>query len=403
MTNDNLLSQEEIDLLTGGQANGDTASDAQTAASPEKENPEEKNMGNGDILDSEKDALGEVGNISMGSASTTLSELLGQKVNITSPQVTVTNKGDLKASFKVPYLVIRVEFVEGLSGFNVLVMKVRDAKVIADLMMGGDGQLVDEAAELNEMDISAAAEAMNMMIGSASTSLAQMFGMPVNISPPQSTVLQRPTEGDHDDLLSEVPDDENLVVVSFNMTIGDLVDTDIMQVLSVGTAKEQASLLLQGLEDMLAGDISAPEDVDLPELETSLPESEPSDDMMDQSEIENLVSAMATEPPLAAPAPQSQPAQAAPVLPLPHNLDLILDIPLTVSVILGRTKKPIKDVLNIGPGAVVELQALADEPVEVLVNDTLVAEGEVVVVNENFGVKLTHIISPEERVKRLAK
>lgn len=402
MTNDKFLNQEEIDLLMGGQPpDGDTSSEVDSVApnTPEVEV----------ISAVEKDALGEVGNISMGSASTTLSELLGQKVNITSPRVWVTNKRELMDNFHVPYLIIKVEFVEGLNGFNVLVMKVRDARIIANLMMGGDGHPEDETAELSEMDVSAASEAMNMMIGSASTSLAQMFSMSVNISPPKSTVLQEVGGTQVEDALPEVGDADNLVVVSFDLTIGDLVDTDIMQVLSVDTAKEEAALLLQGLEDMMNGDDGAQD----PVQEVS---QDASDDIMDPGEIENLINAMMDEQPPAGevtatptPAPIQSPPQPqyqqqpAATTPPPRNLDLILDIPLTVSVVLGRTKKPIKDVLSIGPGAVVELKSLADEPVEILVNSTLVAEGEVVVVNENFGVKITNIISPEERIKRLAE
>lgn len=391
MTKDNFLSQEEIDLLMSGQTGGDTASEAQSTP---------HDSGDEVLSAEEKDALGEVGNITMGSASTTLSELLGQKVNITSPRVQITNKRALMENFHVPYLVIRVEFIEGLSGFNVLVMKVRDAQIIANLMMGGDGRPENETAELSDMDISAASEAMNMMIGSASTSLAQMFGMAVNISPPTSMVLREAGEEQHD-MLPEVSDSDSLVVVSFNMTVGDLVDTDIMQILSVETAKMQAALLLQGLEDMMNGDTEAPpvaDDIkmDQVEIENLL------NDVMGEHYAEEKVAASTPQPPPQASWNQAPSYQGQAPAAAPRNLDLILDIPLKVSVVLGRTKKPIKDVLSIGPGSVVELQSLADEPVEVLVNGTLVAEGEVVVVNENFGVKITNIISPEERIRRLA-
>lgn len=84
-----------------------------------------------------------------------------------------------------------------------------------------------------------------------------------------------------------------------------------------------------------------------------------------------------------------------------RNLDLILDIPLRVTVELGRTKMVVRDLLNLGQGSVVELSKLAGEPMEVLVNDKLVAKGEAVVVNEKFGVRLTDIISPKERVEQL--
>jgi len=84
-----------------------------------------------------------------------------------------------------------------------------------------------------------------------------------------------------------------------------------------------------------------------------------------------------------------------------HNLDLILDIPLTVTVELGRSKLLINDLLQLGQGSVVELTKLVGEPLEVLVNNKLVARGEVVVVNDKFGVRLTDIVSPLERVQSL--
>jgi flagellar motor switch protein FliN/FliY len=382
LVSDKLLNQEEIDLLM------------------QKSNLAGDDASSSNLLSvNEKDALGEIGNISMGSASTTLSELLNQKVNITSPRVSISTKKDLLASFNIPYLIIKVEFIEGLNGFNVLVMKVRDALVIANLMMGGDGN--PQETELSEMEISAASEAMNMMIGSASTSLAQMFSKPVNISPPISAVLNELEDAQENDVLPHHADTDSLVIVSFNMTIGDLVDTEIMQVLSVDTAREEADLLWAGLNDM-----------EYLEPEPESPAVTSDNDVMSEDEIANLINSM-TGGEQQAPVEEVQPVPQTQVYtpqfssiqpsPPPRNLDLILDIPLQVSVVLGRTKQPIKDVLNIGPGSVVELEALADEPVEILVNGTLVAEGDVVVVNENFGVKITNIISPEERIKRLAK
>ncbi len=384
MTGDKLLSQEEIDLLMNAQKESDA-----DQSTPGEEAP----VINGEpspktLSDEEKDALGEIGNISMGSASTTLSELLSQKVNITSPRVWLTNKSDLLNSFTVPYLIIKVDFIEGLQGFNLLVMKVHDAAVIADLMMGGDGST--DNTELSEMEISAASEAMNMMIGSASTSLSQIFGKPVNISPPTSLMLRETESTSVSGVLPEIREEASLVIVSFNMTIGDLVDTEIMQVMSVETAKEEAELLLKGLTD------------------TAEEQPVPQQHNIADNDLNQLIDSVVAEPQSSQPQPAFRPMQtsgSSPQVssaPAPRNLDLILDIPLKVSVVLGRTKKPIKEVLNVGPGSVIELDALADEPVEVLVNGTLVAEGSVVVVNENFGVKITNIISPEERIKRLA-
>ncbi|SHJ01415.1 flagellar motor switch phosphatase FliY [Desulfofundulus thermosubterraneus] len=325
----------------------------------------------------ERDALGEIGNISMGSAATTLSELLNQKVTITSPRVLTCTQEEFFSSFKVPYVIIQVEFKEGLKGFNVLIIQLKDAMVMADLMMGGDGTNVAE--QISELELSAASEAMNQMIGTASTSLATIFRRTINISPPQTTVLEVSEGG----VGYRLPTEDPIVVVSFKMTIGDLVDTEIMQIMSLETAKEEAAMLL--------GQLVA---------ETTAPPPEPA-----AGEQE------------AAPKPEPQPA-AARAEPPPassgerrafgtlseeeqRKLELLLDIPLKVSVVLGRTRRPIKEVLNLTPGAIVELSSLVDEPVEVLVNGTLVARGEVVVVNENFGVRITSIISPEERVEQL--
>ncbi|ABO50890.1 CheC, inhibitor of MCP methylation [Desulforamulus reducens MI-1] len=406
-----LLSQEEIDALMKGQdlgnepdPLGNQSEMSDTVIEPENTQPnlakpealaEEANYCSLMTLE-EMDALGEIGNISMGSASTTLSELLSQKVNITSPRVKIQTKQQLFDSFNIPYLVIKVDFNEGLNGYNVLVIKLNDAATMASLMMGGDGTPMSE--EISELEISAASEAMNMMIGTAATSLSQMFQRTINISPPQTNLLR--SKGDP---LAQPPQDieDVIVVVSFDMKIGDLVDTEIMQIMSVETAKEEAHLLLK---DIMGG---TEEQVEAPMVPTEAATSATSIPGSDDRESDELAGIMMQEtapPPTPAMPPQAAPIKQTSLASLEQrNLDLILDIPLKVSVILGRTKRPIKDVLKIAPGSVVELDSLADEPVDILVNGTLVATGEVVVVNENFGIRITNIISPMERVKRLSK
>ncbi|GAB6158000.1 flagellar motor switch phosphatase FliY [Desulfotomaculum varum] len=409
-----LLSQEEIDALMRAQATGDspapvpdseTAADsgslpqeaAAAAAQPAEQLPQ---MDLSSLMTPEEmDALGEIGNISMGSASTTLSEILSQRVNITSPRVKIMTKKELFDSFTVPYLVIKVDFSEGLNGYNLLVIRLQDAATMASLMMGGDGTPLSE--EISEMEISAAAEAMNMMIGTAATSLSQMFHRPINISPPETNLLKS-----KEDPLAQPPQaiEDIIVVVSFDMKIGDLVDTDIMQIMSVETAREEANLLLKdimGLPDTPSQPVG--------ETQAAAPASSPGiPSSQELDELAGLLVRQSSPPPAAAAAaPPAAPAVQPAFQPSTlgsleqRNLDLILDIPLRVSVVLGRTRRPIKDVLKMAPGSVVELDALADEPVEILVNGTLVATGEVVVVNENFGVRITNIISPLERVQRL--
>lgn len=369
------------------------------------------------LTDSEKDALGEIGNICMGSASTTLSMLLNQKVNITSPGVTITKLDELFRGFTIPHMTIYVSFIEGLSGYNLLIMKLSDAAVLADLMMGGDGTNITE--ELTEIGTSAASEAMNQMIGSASTAMATMFSRTVNISPPETKIYHSADELKP----PELGHNGQVVVVWFKMTIGDILDTQLMQVMGLDTAREEANLILGQL--FQAGE---EEPVPFPEEDKSrsLPDGASEDNLSDLSD--EFVNALIQEPsepepdqtivasggPSDSPAVDRQtwsarppvavrPAAAAPPGLDQRRLDLILDIPLKVTVLLGRTKWPIKDILGLIPGSVVELQSLVDEPVEVLVNGTLVAKGEVVVVNENFGVRLTNIIGPEERIKHLGK
>lgn len=360
--NNEFLSQEEIDALL--QQAQSLTSEAGSAAFGE------------DLSDMEKDALGEIGNISMGTAATALSQILNHKVTITAPRIQITTPAELFRSFEVPYVIVTVEYTSGLVGNNLLIIRVSDAAVIADLMMGGDGR---QPGELGEIGLSAVAEAMNQMIGSAATSMSSMFQRAVGISPPKVATLRSPGEADAREFHPWDPD-EKVAVVSFRMTVEDLVDSELLQVVPVAVAKQEVGLLLQQTAPGPAGGEGP-----VPEATEVQPGAEP-----------------AVAAPGLQPAQEQSPARAeATGAPQPRNLDLLLDVPLEVSVIMGRTRRPIKEVLSLVPGSVVELDRLVEEPVEILVNGTLVAEGEVVVVNENFGVRITHIISPAERLKHL--
>ncbi|GBF33215.1 flagellar motor switch protein FliN [Desulfocucumis palustris] len=433
--NSGMLSQAEIDALLNGTAGEPEVAPEAPAVEAGQEAPAETApvtvAVDGEYLThEEKDSLGEIGNITMGSASTTLSELLRQKVTITSPKVNILTQEQMFNTFSVPYVFIQVEYVSGLQGFNVLVLRLRDASVIADLMMGGDGSNPSED-EIGEIEISAASEAMNQMIGTASTSLSNMFGRMINISPPTTNLLKS-----QEVMTYRLPAGDPVVVISFNMQIGNLLDTEIMQVLSIETAKEEAALLWEYLMGMSAGEASLPEpepagsfDDNYTDMAEEAPITEQTPLATAESVIQGFMGAEAPQPRQTAGSqgqvsetrapgakgqttggqtygvpPVSQPVTYSfPSLTQveQRKLELLLDVPLRVSVILGRTKRPIKEVLNLTPGAIVELQSLVDEPVEILVNGTLVARGEVVVVNENFGVRITSIISPEERIKQL--
>ncbi len=380
---ENFLSQEEIDALLKSQVVPEQETESKQEHQTSTSAGEEE-----DLTREERDVIGEIGNISMGSAATTLSDIVRHRVSITTPHVTLSNQKELFSSFVKPYVVIDINYIEGLTGSNLLLVGLTDAAIIADLMMGGTGENVGE--ELSEMGLSAVSEAMNQMIGTAATAMSNMFGFPVVISPPRATVV----EFDKQELEFDL-NGNTIAVVSFKLVVGDLIDSQIMQLIPVKAAREIVKYLLapsagdNGSRDATAGDGDVEEDNGLGDFVPGTPsdrEIQPKEEIKDDT----FPTRMGSYAP-----------DAGEEVERGKNLDLILDVPLKVSVVLGRCKKPIGEVLKLVPGTIVELDSLADEPVDILVNGTLIAQGEVVVVNENFGVQVNNIISPEERLRRL--
>lgn len=394
MNSDNgFLSQDEIDSLLNGGDKDETQEQSQENVSNEVKESQ--------VTDTEIDLLGEIGNISMGSASTALSTIISNAVNITTPQVRVIKLRELKDTFEVPNIALEVKYTSGIIGGNLLVMKIPDAAVIANLMMGGDGK-IEEKSELTEIEESAVSEAMNQMIGSAATSMATMFGREVNISPPVSKIWR-----DSSMPLSEsISEDEDIIEVSFKLTIGDLVDSNIMQILPINTVKKIVSIMM-GEED--ESEVNNKEEEKLVEMQLE-PQITPAPELVAPKPVETYYNTQYSAPQEQYSVPQPQinvqkanfaPLTQGTVEGVPQNIDLILDVPLEISVVLGKTKKSIKEVLDFGTGSLIELDKLAEEPVEIYVNGKKIAYGEVVVVDENFGVRIVSIVSGEERVKSL--
>lgn len=398
----NFLSQDEINALLAGEPMDMNEAASEIEVSDEIED--------GSITETDKDLLGEIGNISMGSASTALYQLINQKVNITTPVVSVTTLRKIKEGFETPNIVLDIKYIDGIVGRNILIIKISDGGVISNLMMGGDGN-IPETHELSEIEVSAVQEAMNQMIGSAATSMATMFGRKVDISPPTSKVLQN-TDEPISDAISE---DEPIVRVSFKMTIGDIVDSNIMQVFPISTAKNIVAIMTgedkidapiveetpivtqpQPTVNVAAQEYSMPNNTTIPNKsivnDTGMVNNGGIMQQQDYRRVQEPVEVhQATFEPLT---PQND-------VPPIKNIDLILDVPLDISVVLGRTRKSIQDILNLGTGSLIELDKLAEEPVEILVNGKQIALGEVVVVDENFGVRITNIVSSVERIKSL--
>lgn len=406
---DGMLSQEEINALLGSMSDDDNSQSADETETvtdvPEAAEPVAASVSSDDKLSPEEaDALGEVANISMGTAATTLSVLVNNRVDITTPTVSYTTLEDIAKDSSTPCVFIYISYKAGLEGKNILVLKERDVKVITDLMMGGDG--TNTEGELTDLHLSAICEAMNQMMGSASTSMSSMINDVVDISPPTATRVD--FAGEVSEELEELAG-QTFALVSFRMVIGDLVDSQIMQLYPLEFARTiyQRFLGSPAMEDKVAEDMAQSQSVAQPapqQVAQPQPQPAPQPAPTVQQPVMNNGMAMApAQQPMYAtmPAPDVniQPAQfqsfsQVPDLSgiAPENIDLIMDVPLEVTVELGRTSKSIKEILDFSPGTIIELDKLAGEPVDVLVNGKFVAKGEVVVIEESFGIRVTEII-----------
>ncbi len=374
--NDDMLSQDEIDALLKG-----------TSSLDEFSEPNKSSQVDDYFTEMEKDALGEIGNISFGSSATALSALLNQKVDITTPFVSLVYKEELTDEFPNPHVAVQVQYTEGFSGTNLLVIKHEDAAVISDLMLGGTGE--NPTGIMDEIKLSAVQEAMNQMMGSAATSMSTVFQKKIDISPPSLDILNI-QKGEGTEL---IPQDDVFVKVSFNLKVGTLIDSNIMQLLSISFAKSLVEeLLVPSAEDTAA---SIEKESDLNEKQTELPAAE-------YIQHEETQQAEPVHVPVdVQPASFSEFEHVSSPQENSRNLDMLLDIPLQVTVELGRTKRTVQEILALSSGAIIELDKLAGEPVDILINSKLIAKGEVVVIDENFGVRVTDIISQKDRIKKL--
>ena len=497
---DGMLSQDEINALLQGMDLSDTADGSDTAAPAPESSTADNNdngyvtdtkptIGDGEVLtDVEKDAIGEVANISMGSSATTLYSLVNRKVNITTPVVTLATWKTLLDSYEKPCVFIQIKYTQGLDGTNILVLKEHDVKVITDLMMGGDGTNTD--GELGELHLSAISEAMNQMMGSAATSLSTLLQTVIDISPPESSLFD----------LTEVKDGKEIapflggtfVKIAFRMQIDDLVDSTIMQLYPIDFAKKLVETFINTQMSSLDGTVEEqPTQVKNSASEQNMQGSaamagttehmtQPGMDSMGQQGPMNMngmnqmgmnpmgnmgMNQMGSTPMgmngmnqmggmnmsqmgmnqmgmnqmgnmngmnpmgntpmgmdgmnqmgnmngmgmmnqmgmMGMPGQNVQNVNVQPAqfqsfsndntgMTGQENIGLIKDVPLEVTVELGRTTKSISDILDFSPGTIIELDRIAGEPIDVLVNGKFVAKGEVVVIEESFGVRITEII-----------
>ncbi len=441
---DGMLSQDEIEALlsgmdlSGGEDTTDAVEEEVSAGAPDTgaQNTADKEL----LTDVEKDAVGEVANISMGSSATTLYSLVNRKVNITTPVVSLATWSNLLEEYEKPCVFIQIKYTQGLDGSNILVLKEHDVKVITDLMMGGDGSNTD--GELGELHLSAISEAMNQMMGSSATSLSTMLGMMIDISPPDSSLVDLTQYKSGEEISPFLGG--TFAKIAFRMQIDDLVDSTIMQLYPIEFARKIVDTFIGTQMGGMAEPEPAPEPTPAPVQEQSMAQAAPMGGMPDASMGQMGMNPMGMNPmgmnpmdmsgqmgmaqmgmnpmmnpmmngmgmnPMMNPMmngmgmPQMnmqnvnvQPAQfqnfSANVdnIPGQENIGIIMDVPLEVTVELGRTSKSISEILEFAPGTIIELDRIAGEPIDVLVNGKFVAKGEVVVIEESFGVRVTEII-----------
>ena len=409
------LSQAEIDaLMNGGAAAAEDDSkeekveektEEQSEAEIEKEAVEDAALDVDDEIiagmdeQARMDLIGEVGNISMSQAATTLSSILNHRVSITTPRVTKVRFADLMEGIKTPKVATTVEYKEGVIGTNLMLLQVRDASIIADLMMGGPGNAKDDA-EFGDLELSAVAEAMNQMIGSASTSMATMINRKVDILPPTVKLWGEPDNISYDG----INPDSIVYRISFNLDVEGLIESEIMQIFTKEMVNDIAAA-------MMADKATVVNDREVPTEEQpapATPQPEPASAAAPTSQPQSQ--AQPQPQPQAAPQPKQPPVEVS----QPSfqtldghaqgegdNLDLLMDIPLNLSVVLGTSKKSVREILSFNTGSVIELEKLTDEPLDILLNGKLIAQGEVVVINDNFGVRITNILSQNQRINNM--
>ncbi len=502
---DGMLSQDEINaLLSGMDLSGDTppeipedllATDTSQSSMPSNNGyfagAGASTSGDETLSDVEKDAIGEVANISMGSSATTLYSLVNRKVNITTPVVELATWDSLLVEYEKPCVFTQIKYTVGLDGTNIMVLKERDVKIITDLMMGGDGTNID--GEITDLHLSAISEAMNQMMGSAATSLSTMLNSVIDISPPISSLLDLTTVKAAEEIapfLGGV-----FVKISFRMQIDTLVDSTIMQLYPIDFAKKLVETFIdtQTGGAGMGGSSSAPEPAPAPAPAPtpsagdmsggmgmsmggmqSMPDMSGMGGMQGMNGMQGMpgmdMSGMQGGMGMPMGGMQGMPGmpmggmqggmgmpmggmqgmpgmpmggmqggmgmpmggmqggmgmpmggmQGMPGMPMggapmqqnvnvqpaqfqsfsgdmtgaagQENIGLIKDVPLEVTVELGRTTKSIAEILDFSPGTIIELDRIAGEPIDVLVNGKFVAKGEVVVIEESFGIRVTEII-----------
>ncbi len=401
--------------------------------------------------DVEMDAIGEIMNITMGSAATAVSNMLSAKVWITTPQVRVIRSDELSFPELEPSIMVKIKYIQGVSGQNVLVLKQNDVQLILDQLMGLPLEVTDDF-QFDEMNISAVCEVMNQMMGASATALSEIIETTVDISTPEALVQEGGAEAVKNEIY-DLTGQDHVCVVKFDLTIDGVIKSEFISVLTIALAKEMADKMMAGYNNIME-DIEPAEPEPAPAPAAS---SGGGGSTLSQEQIEALMGGGgAAAPQQAAPQPAAampqQPMQGMPMQGMPmqggmpqmpygqpmdpnmaaayagmfpqqgmyqqpafniqpvqlqnfaayqnaslnqdqnDNLKLLMNVPLNVTVEIGSAVKKVKEILDFTQGTIIELERQAGAPVDIIVNGNLIAKGDVVVIDDNFAVRITEII-----------
>ncbi len=412
----------------------------------------------------EVDTIGEILNISMGSAATAISKLLDRQVVISTPTVEIRQFHSLDYAALEPAMMVKINYIQGISGANMMIFRQKDMQVILNLLMGNDEPPRDDFV-FDELSMSAAGEVMNQMMGVSATALSEFLGRPINISTPEAYIV----EGDktYQNALN-IDEGSEIVGISFQLTINEVMDSSFASIMTISLAKEIVSTVMGKQEE---------------EMQKIQPQATPAqtppaaEPPVKHAEPAPAEAPAAAPPPAAAPAPQpAAPQEQMPLQqqampgyppqgqqgyppyppygygygypPMPYppyqqgyppqeaeayqqqtprqnpvnvkntqfpmfmpqtsptpdaggNMDLLMGVSLDVSVEIGKAKRKIREIMDFGQGTVIELNKQAGAPVDIVVNGRLLARGDVVVIDDNFGVRITEILGTKELMESL--
>ena len=388
-------------------------------------------MSNENLNPIEIDAIGEIINISLGASATAVATMLDRRVDITTPNVKVVTFEDFEFKRLEPAIGVEITYTHGLSGNNVMIIKKMDVKTIVGLLMGSE--IPDEEFEMNELYVSAICEIMNQMMGASATAMSEFIGETVNITTPTSFEIENSQQFKE----KYFEPDNNFVSIEFSLSIEGSIKCEFVNLMPIPLVKMLVSRmipdqsLLQEAEPAAPAPQSAPV---APQMEAPTAAPQPQAPIPSQPQYEQPVAPQAppaapqyeqpAQPQYAAPqAPPAQPQYQQPVAPPPpaepvpnrvidvkpipsesfsgkdalrespkDNLELLMDVPLEISVEIGRTRKLVKEIVEFTQGSLIVLDKLAGDQVEIYANERCIARGDVVVVNDNFGVRITEIV-----------